>query len=466
MAIIILMSSIIGSGVFKKVAPMSELLHAPYLVLLAWLFAGIIVLFGVLSIAELAVMFPHSGGPFRWLEKIYGRTMAFLYGWSCFAVIQTAAISSIAFVFAGALNTFVTLPQLPENFQSFQFIGLQPFSNFGAKVVACMLIITLTLINIKGAKSSGKLSLIFTLLIVTSILLIIVASFGGSQGSMKTFETVSTNYPSSGFTAVGLFMAMVLAMRNAFWGYEGWIALGFIGEEIKNPTKNLPRALTIGISLVILTYLLINMAYLYIMPIDEMLSLLSQNENSIAAVVVTDKLFGSGGTYIISGMILISTLGCTNATILVSSRIYYAMAKKRLFFKRAALIHTTNKTPYFALKYQCIWACILIFSGSFDTLTDLLIITGFIFFGMIVLGVVILRIKEPHLVRRYKTPGYPIVPIVFVIFCIILLIISLIESPIKSLVGIGFIFSGLPFYYYWTRNKLEDKNNVENIEEF
>ena len=134
MAIIILMSSIIGSGVFKKVAPMSELLHAPYLVLLAWLFAGIIVLFGVLSIAELAVMFPHSGGPFRWLEKIYGRTMAFLYGWSCFTVIQTAAISSIAFVFAGALNTFVTLPQLPENFQSFQLIGLQPFSNFGAKI--------------------------------------------------------------------------------------------------------------------------------------------------------------------------------------------------------------------------------------------------------------------------------------------------------------------------------------------
>jgi APA family basic amino acid/polyamine antiporter len=457
MAIVIVMSSIIGSGVFKKVAPMSELLHTPWLVLLAWLLAGIVVLFGVLSIAELAVLFPHSGGPFRWLEKIYGRTVAFLYGWSCFTVIQTAAISSIAFVFAGALNTFITLPQLPQHLQTIQFIGLQPFSNFGAKIVACLLIIFLTLVNIKGAKSGGKLSMTFTFLIVTSMLLIIMATFGGSEGSIETFETVSVNYPAAGFSAVGLFMAMVLAMRNAFWGYEGWIALGFIGEEIKNPNRNLPRALTIGISLVILTYLLINMAYLYIMPIDEMLAVLSQNENNIAAVVVTDKLFGAGGSYIISGMILISTLGCTNATILVSSRIYYAMAKKGLFFKNAAEIHTTNKTPHFALKYQCIWACVLIFSGSFDTLTDLLIITAFIFFGMIVFGVIVLRMKEPNLHRPYKTPGYPIIPIVFVVFCIILLVVSLIESTEKSLIGIGFIFSGLPFYYYWKKKALRSK---------
>jgi APA family basic amino acid/polyamine antiporter len=187
------------------------------------------------------------------------------------------------------------------------------------------------------------------------------------------------------------------------------------------------------------------------MPIDEMLALLQQDENSIAAVVVADKLFGTSGTYIISGMILISTLGCTNATILVSSRIYYAMAKKGLFFRKAIEIHPTNKTPHFALKYQCIWACVLIFSGSFDTLTDLLIITAFIFFGLIVFGVVLLRIREKDLPRPYKTPGYPVVPIVFVIFCLILLVVSIIESPTKSLLGIGLIFSGLPFYYYWKR---------------
>lgn len=451
MAIIIVMSSIIGSGVFKKVAPMAELLHTPWLVILAWFLAGIIILFGVLSIAELGVMFPHSGGPFSWLEKVYGKATSFLYGWACFTVIQTAAISSIAFVFAGALNTFVTLPQLPLQWQAMDFLGLHPFSNFGAKLIACILIIFLTVVNIKGAKKGGNLSEFFTLLIIISILIIIFAAFSSSQGSIETLKTASSNYPPAGFTVIGLFSAMVLAIRNAFWGYEGWIALGFIGEEIKNPSKNLPKALTIGIIGVILIYVLINTAYLYVMPIDEMIAAINQNENSIAAVVVTNKLFGTGGTYIISAMIMISTFGCTNATILVSSRIYYAMAKKGLFFKNAAQIHPKNKTPHYSLKYQCIWACILIFSGSFDTLTDMLIITAFIFFGLIVSGVIYYRIKNKDIVRPYKTPGYPFVPIVFVVFCIILLVISLIESPVKSIIGIGFIFSGLPFYYYWNR---------------
>ncbi|WP_432670386.1 APC family permease [Flavobacterium sp. SM2513] len=460
MAIIIVMSSIIGSGVFKKVAPMAELLHTPWLIILAWLLAGIVILFGVLSIAELAVLYPQSGGPFHWLEKIYGKTISFLYGWSCFTVIQTAAISSIAFVFAGALNTFVTLPQLPLDWQSISFLGLHPFSNFGAKIVACLLIIFLTQVNIKGAKKGGNLSLVFTFLIIGSILIISIAAFSGNQGSIATFQTPSSNYPVAGFGALGLFSAMVLAMRNAFWGYEGWIALGFIGEEIKNPTKNLPKALTIGIALIILLYLIINTAYLYIMPIDEMLAALRLNENNIAAVVVTDKILGTGGAYIISGMILISTLGCTNATILVSSRIYYAMAKKGLFFEKAAKIHPKNKTPHFSLNYQCFWACILIFSGSFDTLTDLLIITAFIFFGIIVFGVIYLRIKDKNAPRLYKTPGYPFVPLIFVIFCIILLVVSFIESPVKSIIGIGFIFSGLPFYYYW-KKKLPHNNMDE-----
>lgn len=459
MAIIIVMSSIIGSGVFKKVAPMAELLHTPWLVVLAWLLAGIIILFGVLSIAELGAMFPDSGGPFSWLEKMYGKKMSFLYGWTCFTVIQTAAISSIAFVFAGALNTFIPLPHLSPQWEALNVLGLHPFSNFGAKLISCLLIIALTIINSKGAKKGGNLSLLFTLLIVVCIFVIIAFAFTGSSGSMQTFHTVSSAYPEAGFTTFGFFGAMVLAMRSAFWGYEGWIALGFVGEEIKDPRKNLPRALIIGIALVIIIYLLTNMAYLYIMPIDEMIAAINLNENNIAAVVVTDKLFGIGGAYIISAMILVSTFGCTNATILVSSRIYYAMAIKGLFFKKAAQIHPKNNTPHYALLYQCIWACILIFSGSFDTLTDMLIITAFIFFGLIVFGVIYLRIKHKELPRPYKTPGYPFVPAVFVIFCLILLIVSFAESPVKSMIGIGFIFSGLPFYYYW-KKRLPQENSV------
>lgn len=457
MAIIIVVSAIVGSGVFKKAAPMAELLYAPWLVVLAWLLAGIIILFGVLSIAELSSLFPSSGGPFLWLEKIYGKVLSFFYGWSCFTVIQTAAIASIAFVFAGALDTFVALPQLAPEYASIEFMGLFPLRNFGAKIAACLLIIALTVVNVKGARKGGNISLLFTLIILIAIIAIVFIAFFGSTGSAQVLQTTSVSFPDEGFTVLGFVSAMVLAMRAAFWGYEGWIALGFIGEEIQEPKKNLPKALILGISIVILVYLLVNSAYFFVMPVDEMIAGVQQNENSIAAVLVVDKMLGAGGAYIISGMILISTFGCTNATILVSARIYYAMAQKGMFFKKAAQAHPRNKTPHYALIYQCIWACLLVFSGSFDFLTDLVVISGFIFFGLIVWGVVILRRKMNDAPRSFKTPLYPFVPVVFVAFCVVLIAISFIESPFKSLIGLGLIFSGWPFYWYWNKQLKREK---------
>ncbi|MBL7705514.1 MAG: amino acid permease [Taibaiella sp.] len=449
MAIIIVISAIVGSGVFKKAAPMAALLHTPGLVVLAWLLAGIIILFGILSIAELSALFPSSGGPFLWLEKIYGKPLSFFYGWSCFTVIQTAAIASVAFVFAGALDTFFALPHLSVAAESIHFLGLYPLKNIGAKIAAALLIITLTLVNIKGARNGGNVSLLFTLLILVAIIAIVFIAFFGGMGSTATLQLATADLPESGYTVFGFISAMVLAMRAAFWGYEGWIALGFIGDEINESRKNLPRALIAGICIVILVYLLVNSAYFFVMPVDEMIAGVQQNENSIAAVLVVDKMLGDGGAYIISAMILVSTFGCTNATILVSARIYYAMACKGLFFKKAALTHPNNKTPHYALTYQCIWACLLVFSGSFDFLTDLVVISGFIFFGLIVWGVVRLRKKMKDAARSFKTPLYPLIPVVFVLFCILLIVISFIESPYKSLTGLGLILSGMPFYWYW-----------------
>ncbi len=453
MAIIIVISAIVGSGVFKKAAPMAALLHAPWLVILAWLLAGIIILFGILCIAELSALFPSSGGPFLWLEKAYGKVISFFYGWSCFTVIQTAAIASVAFVFAGALGTFITLPHLSPEAESLSILGLYPLKNIGAKIAASLLIIALTVVNIRGARKGGNISLFFTLTLLLSIIAIVFVAFFSGTGSVQTIRTVSEGFPAGGFTVFGFISAMVLAMRAAFWGYEGWIGLGFIGGEIAEPRRNLPRALIAGISIVIVVYLLINTAYFFVMPADEMIAGVQQNENSIAAVLVVDKMLGAGGAYIISGMILVSTFGCTNATILVSARIYYAMAQKGMFFRKAALSHPRNHTPHYALIYQCIWACLLVFSGSFDFLTDLVVIAGFIFFGLIAWGVVRLRKRMKMAERPYKTPFYPMVPVAFVLFCILLIFISFIESPFKSLTGMGLILSGLPFYYYWHRRQ-------------
>ncbi len=453
MAIIIVISTIVGSGVFKKVAPMADVLGAPYLVIIAFALAGLLTLFGMWSIAELGALYPDSGGPFSWLEKIYGKTISFLYGWASFTVIQTAAISSIAFVFAGALATFIPLPQLSGDITSITFLGIiTPFDNIGGKLVACLLIIFLTLLNIRGAKQGGNLSLVFTIIIILCILAITALVFGSNTADIETFKTPAFHIGELGF--LGMCGAMVIAMRHAFWAYEGWVALGFVGEELHQPEKNIPKAMTIGMLIIITLYLLINAAYLYVLPVQEMLAEISKDENKIPAVLVVDKMFGSGGAYVISAMILVSTLGCTNATILVSARIYYAMAQKGLFFRNIGRTHRKHSTPANSLILQCIWGCRLVFSGSFDLLTDLVVIVAFAFYGLIVFGVIILRIRKKGLHRPYKTLGYPVVPFVFTLFCVVLLAVTFVESPEQSIIGLILIISGLPFYYYWKKKHI------------
>ncbi len=469
MAIIMVMSTIIGSGVFKKVTPMAKYLQSPDLVILAWVLSGVIILFGVWSIAELGTIFPHSGGPYSWLEKIYGKFVSFLYGWASFTVIQSAAIASVAYVFAGAFGTFVPLPHLSPALESMSFLGIHFLSNIGAKIITCFLIIGLTIVNVKGTKKGGLVSLIFTFIIVICLGFIVTSAIASHGGSWHTFSSKGSHYPVGGFTVVAFISVMVIAMRNAFWGYEGWIALGFIGEELKNPKKNMPRALTIGIVLIIIFYAVVNWAYLYVLPVDDFAKGMS-DPNFIGAVAVINKIFGHEGAYIVSGMIMISTFGCTNATSLVSARIYYAMGREGMFFKNAGDIHPKNKTPHKALIYQCIWACALTVSGSFAILTELVIIAAFIFYGMIVLGVIILRIKRKDLERPYKTFGYPVVPIVFVLFCLTLLSITFVNSPVKSVIGLMLIFSGLPFYFYWRKSKdhldyLKSENKEDAVEE-
>lgn len=462
MAIILVMSSIIGSGVFKKVAPMSEGLLSPGLVILAWILAGVFVLMGVASLGELGAKFPDSGGPFSWLEKSYGSVTSYLYGWSCFTVIQTGAIASVAFIFAGAVNTFLPLPHLSPELESITFFGvIQPLNNIGAKMVSIILIFVLTGVNIRGAKNGGVVSMISTFIIAMAIIVISVIAFTSSVGSWETITTPSVEYPAGGFTFFGFLAVMVIAMRNAFWGYEGWVALGFIGEELKNPQKTLPRAMIIGIIIITFLYVAINAGYLYVMPIDELIREVNADENNIAAVVVMNKIFSAKGAYIVSAMILVSTFGCTNATVLLSSRVYYAMAKKNLFFKKAALLHPEHKTPKHSLIYQALWAAVLILSGSFDFLTDLVIFAGFSFYGLIVLSVIISRKKHPHIQSKYKVPLYPIIPIVFFSFCVLLVIMSFYDSPAQSIIGVLLVFSGLPFYYYQKRKGYIQENDSE-----
>ncbi len=452
--IILLISSIIGSGVYKKVAPMSLDLQSPYLILLAWVLAGLVTLLGVLTVAEIAMRLPVSGGPFAYLKALYGEKTGYFYGWASFAVIQSASTASISYVSAHALHAIFPLPMLGGSWETFEVLGIfTPFANLGVKLVAVALILTLTFINTRGVQQGGMVSNIITVIVVTSLAIIVMASLSAGEGSLNNISLNASTYPPEAFNQTGGFLkVMFLGMLSAFWAYEGWVNLGFVGDEIKNPHKNIPRILILGLLLITGIYVVVNFSYLFVLPIDKMMAV-ATDENAIAAVEVIRVFGGYEGAFAISVLIIVTTLGCTNATILTSGRVYYAMAKEKLFFPQAAEVHPKFHTPNKSLWIFSIWASILVFSGTFDELTDMLVFAQFIFYGLVVAGIFILRKKMPTQEKGYRVLGYPVVPVLYLIFCAGLLINTLIERPREAFMGLGLIALGLPFYYYFKRKR-------------
>lgn len=462
-AVILFISSIIGSGVYKKVAQMSiDTSGSPTLVLVAWLLAGLITLFGVLTTAEISGVITESGGPYAYFKRIYGRMFAFYYGWSSFSVIQSASIASISYVFAQSVNSLVPLPILGGEWEEFSFLGgvFVPFANLGVKVVAVALIAILVAVNYRGVKEGGWVSKVITIIVVASLALIILLGLSIGGGSIENVQQVGSAFPSAGFgNGLGFISIMFTAMLGAFWAYEGWLNLGFIGEEVKNPQRNIPLALIIGIFIIIAIYLGVNFTYLYVIPMDEIYAKLTvvdaegvrSTNNNIAAIEVVRNFMGQSGAIFISILIIITTIGCTNATILTAARVTYAMARHGLFSGKANYIHPRFNTPSTSLAVQGVWASILVFSGSFDQLTDMLIFASFIFYGSIAAGVFVLRRKEPDTARPYRVIGYPIVPLIYIIFCAIFLSNTLMTRPREAGIGLFLILIGTPFYYYWKR---------------
>jgi basic amino acid/polyamine antiporter, APA family len=453
-ATILVVSSVIGSGVYKKVAPMSYELLSPSLVLWAWALAGVISLFGALSNAEIAGMMADSGGEYVYFRRIYGRFVAFLWGWSTFAVIKTGAVASIAYVFSMSLNTIVPLPRLPEHIEAISLTAwFKPFDNFGVKMATILLILVLTWINTRGLRGAAALSTWITRLVVLGLGLIVVSGLIWGGGSMANISTNANTYVPRSWTDFEFIKLLFAALLSAFWAYEGWNTVGFIGGEIKDPNRNLPLALFSGMLVIIGAYLLVNFTYLYVLPIDQVAAI---SKNEIAAVKVVQHFAGDVGGILISIIILITTLGCTNSTILMPPRVYYAMARDGLFFRRAADIHPVYNTPNPALWMQGIWACVLVLSGSFDQLTDMLIFAAFFFYGATAFGVFVLRYTEPDAPRPYRVWGYPVVPALFVLFCLALIFITWINAYREAAIGTILILSGIPMYWWWTRQRDED----------
>ena len=440
-AIVFVIANIIGSGVYKKVAPMAAELNSGTLVLLCWLAGGIITLFGALSVAELAAMMPHSGGEFNYHKRIYNRFFAFTYGWASYTVIKTGTIASLAYVFAQSLHQIINGPELwPSLSQINLFNTFYPFQSLNVKLTAIALILILTLFNTMGIRIGVKLSATILGLVLAGIATIVVLGVASPQASVTRITESNAGFNISTF---------LTAMLSAFFAYEGWNGVAYVGGEVKNPHKNIPWSLAIGVFAVIAIYLVVDATYLSVLSISELKEVyLSQNK--IAAVEAVRKVAGNGGALSISILIVITTFGCLHASIVSNSRIYYAMASEGLFFKKAARINSRS-APAASLWMQGIWSSLLVMSGTFDQLTDMLIFAAFIFYGATALGVIILRFKAPDEPRPYKVWGYPFIPAIFFLFSICLVFNSIFTRPREAAIGLSLIAIGVPFYYWFNK---------------
>jgi APA family basic amino acid/polyamine antiporter len=444
--VIFVVANIIGSGVYKKIAPMAAELHSSVWILLAWIASGIITLFGALSNAEVAGLLADTGGEFVYLKKIYSRFFAFMYGWSLFTVIQTATISSLAYVFAQSLNSILPIPAIFSSLQHFTIGGVFfPFQDFGVKLTAILLILILTGLNISGLKSGAGVSKTIMLLVFAGLLTIVI--FGLSSITARPANFMNLKELTGGTVTLSAFYTAMLA---AFWAYQGWVSVGFIGGEVKDATKNIPKGIVTGVFIVIFIYLIVNVTYLTLLSIPQLVHI-NESGNQIAAVEAFRSFWGTGGVMFISLLILVTTLGCTNASILTGARPYYAMAREKLFFPGIAKINKAN-VPSTSLLWQGIWASVLVLSGTFDQLTDMIIFAVFIFYGATTLGVFILRRRMPDVYRPYKVWGYPVVPAIFILFCIGLFFNTIYTRPREAAIGLILIFLGIPVYFLLKRS--------------
>ncbi|MCK9409074.1 MAG: amino acid permease, partial [Bacteroidetes bacterium] len=434
---------IIGSGIFLTPQNVAANVDVPGLMIGVWILTGLLTLAGALTNAEVASLIPEAGGQYVFFRVTFGQLTAFLYGWTTFIVYQTGSIAAIAVAFAKYLGYFVDLPNFGAELEAWQlpFIGnIFPLKDIGVTMVAIGAIFAVTSINYFGVQFGGMIQNVFTILKVLAIGAIIVLAFTSGKGSVDNF------FPLWGTPSSGSLIATIgVAMIATLWSYDGWNSLTYLAGEVIEPQKNIPRALIIGTLIVILIYVTTNMAYLYILPIGQI-----AQSKLVAADVMNVIYYGWGGA-IISAMVMISTFGTVNATSMTTARVFYAMAKDKMFFKKMGEVHPKFRTPAKSLVIQGIWASILCLTGTFDQIFTYVIFAGWIFYALGGMAVFILRRKQPTAERAYKVPFYPVIPIVFIFVATWFVYNTVVEQTADSMVGLFLVAAGIPFFLYWQK---------------
>jgi len=456
----IVIGSVIGSSIFMKPATMAGQLGSPYLLIVVWIVAGLVSLFGAMAFAELGTMFPETGGQYVYLRKAYGDFIAYLYGWGSIAVINTAAIAAIAFVCAAYAGNFIDLPHFNNATEHSMVLHIPligdilPLENFGVKTLAIFIIVVVTIANYVSVKAGNSIQFVSTLLKAFALIILVFGILFSGKGSTHNFLKNSASFNLSGWS---LFAAFMAAVTGAFASYDGWNNLSMVAGEIKNPEKNITKSLFIGVFACIIIYVLVSLAYLYMLPIDEMAA------SGLVATDAVKKVMGSAGGSLISILIIISTFGAVCSNLLANARVVFAMSEAKSFFPWAANVHSRFKTPGNSVLVLGFWSCLFVLSGSFDILADMFIFMSWVFYGLVVAAVFVLRKKMPNTQRSYRAMGYPVLPAIFILFTGFYLATTVYNDIdnyargkvpfINSFLGILLTAIGIPLYYYFKKKK-------------
>ncbi|UQB70139.1 APC family permease [Epilithonimonas zeae] len=451
-AVMIVMGSMIGSGIFIVSADIMRNLGSGYWLIVVWLITTLMTIAAAISYGELSAMFPKAGGQYTYITEIFGKLMGFLYGWGMFTVIQTGTIAAVAVAF-GKFTAYL-IPSLNDAAPIFQN---GDFKITWIQILAIVVILFLTFVNTKGVQSGKILQNVFTSSKIIALLGLIVLGFvlisqsnwsSNMSFGWEAFQNLKqTEWKSiSGATILG---GIAAAMVGSVFSSVAWENVTFISGEIENPKKNVVKAMILGTSAVMILYLLVNFVYLNALDRDS----IAFAANDRVAVAAAEKMFGNAGTIIIAVLVMISTFGCVNGIVLAGARVFQTMAKDGLFLK-SAVENNKNGVPAKSLWMQGIWASLLCLSGQYGDLLDMISFVIVLFYMITVFGVIYLRIKKPEMERGYKTFLYPFTPILYLLigtgFCILLFI----YKPQYTWPGLGLILLGLPVYFFINKKSM------------
>jgi len=475
----LVIGSMIGSCIFIVSAEIGREVGSPALLIGAWVVTGIMTVVAALSYGELAAMMPRAGGQYVYLRESLGPLWGFLYGWTLFLVIQTGTIAAVGVAFGKFLGVF--FPSISSSHWILHLwkvppipIGPMVLGNMDVGIntqnlMAILLTIFLSFINVLGVRTGAAIQNIFTTAKVLALAALAVFGFAfcrNPEAMLANFNGhfwenagLGALHDIGGGVMVGTLTVLAVAQVGSLFSADAWNNVTFTAGEVKNPSRNLPLSLALGTGVVIALYIACNFIYLAALPFHGTAGastimargITHAAEDRVATAVMTLR-FGSLGGYLMAAAIMISGFGCVNGLILSGSRVYYAMAKDGLFFRKVAKLHPKYKTPAISLMVQMVWTCVLCISGSYGQLLDYIIFAVLVFYILTIVGLFVLRRTRPEAVRPYKAVGYPILPAIYIVMALFIDIVLLRYKPQYTWPGLIVVLLGIPVYFAWSRS--------------